>query len=231
MSEIINTVKELFKSKNVLEIGGPSFLFNTDLPIYKIAHNVDCVNYSSNTIWEGVIREGKNFEFRKNKTGFRYILEATSLYKIKTSTYDCLISSNCLEHIANPIRALKEWKRVLNFNGLLLLILPKKESNFDHRRPYTTFDHIVADYINNTDEDDLTHLDEILKLHDLNLDPPAGSIENFKSRSEDNFNNRTLHHHVFSIELIKQMLNFLSFEIINMSESENDLFSLAIKRL
>ena len=167
----------------------------------------------------------------KNKTGFRYILESTNLYKIKTSTYDCLIFSNCLEHIANPIRALKEWKRVLNFNGLLLLILPKKESNFDHRRPYTTFDHIVANYINNTDEDDLTHLDEILKLHDLNLDPPAGSIENFKSRSEDNLNNRTLHHHVFSIELIKQMLNLLSFEIINMSESENDLFSLAIKRL
>ena len=32
-------------------------------------------------------------------------------------TYDVLLSSHTLEHIANPLRALSEWKRIVGDDG------------------------------------------------------------------------------------------------------------------
>jgi len=77
----------------------------------------------------------------------------------------------------------------------------------------------------------MTHLDEILALHDLALDPAAGDIEQFRLRSLDNFNNRTLHHHVFDFPLIKRMLEYANFEIINMSQSGTDFFAVAVLKI
>ncbi len=76
---------------------------------------------------------------------------------IDKNSYDFLLSSNNLEHIANPLRALKEFYRILKPGGILLITVPVKEKNFDHNRQYTSFEHILLDYIKNTQEDDLTH--------------------------------------------------------------------------
>ena len=94
-------------------------------------------------------------------------MDATDLNKIPDLSYEFILSSNCLEHVANPIKALKEWVRVLKGDSLILLVLPSKEYTFDHNRPITKFKHLIEDYNNDTKESDLTHLDEILKSHDL----------------------------------------------------------------
>jgi len=127
-----------------------------------------------------------------------------------------LIASHILEHIANPLLALKEWKRLIKSNGIILLILPWKNNTFDHKRNVTTFEHLLEHYINNTDEHDLSHLDEILKLHDLAMDPPAGNIAQFAERSKKNYENRALHQHVFDFGLILQSLHFFDFAVLNL---------------
>src|SRR5713226_8445532 len=71
-----------------------------------------------------------------------------------------------------------------------------KDHTFDWRRPVTTLEHMISDYENQTAEDDLTHVDEILKLHDLSRDLPAGTPEQFRARSLNNSAVRALHHHV-----------------------------------
>lgn len=218
------------ENKKGIEIGGPSMHFKTRLLIYQKVEDLDVVNFSNNTVWEGPIRPGRNFNYIENKNGFQFISDATDLAQIRSNTYEFLLSSNCLEHIANPIKALLEWKRVIQAGGALILVLPNKASNFDHKRPFTTFEHILADYNNNTTEHDLTHLDEILALHDLSMDPAAGNIESFKQRSLDNFNNRTLHHHVFNMVLIKTMLDHIGFDVIETTETSTDFFALATKR-
>ena len=38
---------------------------------------------------------------------------------------------------------------------------------------------MLDDFSHDTQEDDLTHLPEILQLHDLSMDPPAGMRNNF----------------------------------------------------
>jgi SAM-dependent methyltransferase len=223
--------RSLVKNKYGIEIGGPSALFKTVLPLYQFVGGLDGVNFSRDTVWEGNIEEGNNFSYYYKKSGHQFIADATDLSGIATAQYDFLLSSNCLEHVANPIKALTEWKRVIANDGVMILVLPNKESNFDHRRPFTKFEHLLDDFTRDVGEDDLTHLDEILALHDLPMDPPAGDLEHFRERSLKNFHNRTLHHHVFDVPLIEQMLDHVGLEIVDMTTTKTDFFALATKNL
>jgi SAM-dependent methyltransferase len=221
--------QSFLKNRKGIEIGGPSTLFKTMLPIYQVIESLDAVNFADNTVWEGSIPTGRTFNYIKDKKGFQFISEATNLDQINSSTYDFLLSSNCLEHIANPLEAIKEWKRIIKDGGFILLVLPNKENNFDHNRPVTTFEHLLDDYKNKITEHDLTHLDEILALHDLSMDPPAGNLEEFRLRSLDNFNNRTLHHHVFDIPLMTKILEYYELEVVKTSITKEDFIALGRK--
>ena len=217
--------KELVNSKSGLEIGGPSRMFakNGYLPIYPFIQSLDGVNVSNNTLREENLNEGSSYKFG-DKTGFQFIGEGTDLGIIPNGSYDFVLSCNNLEHIANPIKAIVEWKRVMNDQGILLLILPRKESNFDHRRTVTKIDHLVKDYQSNMAEKDLTHLDEILKLHDLSRDPQAGSFEQFKKRSLNNLENRGLHHHVYDQMLLRDIATYAGLKPILKFSSSTDHF-------
>ena len=155
------------------------------------------------------------FKYDKNRiAGKQYISEATDLKYFKSETYDFIITSHVLEHIANPLLALLEWIRVLKEEGILLLVLPHKNGTFDHKRNVTTMSHLLEDFKNEIEENDLTHLPEILNLHDLNLDPGIDNMIAFKYRSEKNFENRGLHHHVFNTSLVVDILNFSNLQIL-----------------
>ncbi len=213
------SVSELISHRRGIEIGGPSIaVFGRRglLPMYPIIGSLDNVNFGSKTVWEGSVQEGQTFLFdRSRPPGFQYIREATELSNIPSATYDFLLSSHTLEHTANPIAALHEWLRILKNDGVVVLVLPHKEGTFDHRRPTTTLDHMKADFDRNVDEHDLSHLPEILKLHDLSLDPAAGDLENFKARSLSNFENRCLHHHTFTALSAATLLNHLGLKIVS----------------
>ncbi|OBJ50239.1 bifunctional 2-polyprenyl-6-hydroxyphenol methylase/3-demethylubiquinol 3-O-methyltransferase UbiG [Mycobacterium sp. 1423905.2] len=226
---IYQRYRAAIEGKSGIEIGGPSTLFKTVLPLYQAVNVLDGVNFATDTIWEGNISAGEAFRYYHTKSGRQFIADATDLSGIESERYDFLLSSNCLEHVANPLKALLEWKRVIKDSGVMILVLPNKDSNFDHRRPVTKFEHLMDDYRQNTQEDDLTHLDEILALHDLAMDPPAGDLEQFRSRSLKNFQNRTLHHHVFDRGLMEQMLDFAGFETLDITTTRTDFFSLATK--
>jgi SAM-dependent methyltransferase len=205
--------RELFQDKSGIEIGGPSAIFN-QLSIYSSMKSLDGCNYSTSTVWEGQIKEGEMYR-AGDKTGYQYIAEASDLSKISDNKYDFLISSHCLEHCANALRTVKEWVRVVKPGGIVLMILPNKNFTFDHNRSITSFEHLVDDYNRNVGEDDLTHLDEIIKLHDLAMDKQAGRKEEFKSRSLNNLANRCLHHHVFDLDLLEKSFDFCGVTTIH----------------
>lgn len=218
------------RGKIGLEIGGPSRVFSYIMPVYPVASQVDGVNFSTDTIWEGKILTGLTYKYYAKKRGRQFISEAAELRLIEDDKYDFLLSSNCLEHVANPLQAVFEWRRVLKSNGALILLLPYKDGNFDHRRPFTSFQHILQDYEQKIGEDDLTHLDEILELHDLSMDAPAGTSEQFRQRSLQNASSRTLHHHVFDLGLGRKMLQYAGFDVRDATQEEGDLYFLALKK-
>ncbi|MES1219188.1 MAG: class I SAM-dependent methyltransferase [Bacteroidota bacterium] len=210
----------LFRNKKGLEIGGPSALFSLKgyFPVYLFANGIDGVNYSNQTAWEGNINEGKNYHYY-NKTGYQFIKEATDLSGIADESYDFILSCHSLEHVANPLKAIAEWTRVLKPGGYFVLVLPDKRYTFDVNRPYTTMDHLVSDFKQNTREDDTTHFKEILSLHERKKDDGLGAGETLEERLTANITHRYAHHHVFNFELINEILNYFSFKKIYQQEA------------
>ena len=71
---------------------------------------------------------------------------ADHLPMLDDQSEDFILCSHLMEHLADPIRALKEWWRILKPGGLLLLILPDRRFTFDRMREVTTLDHLVQDH-------------------------------------------------------------------------------------
>lgn len=215
-AESFTALRVSLQDKIGMEIGGASSVFKERgiFPIYPIATRIDNCNFGGETIWEGTIKAGQTFQFNSGKPpGKQYIAEATALGCIPSESYDFILSSHVLEHTANPILALTEWVRLLKDRGLLVMLLPHKEGTFDHRRPVTTMQHLIADFEVGMAEGDLTHMPEILALHDLKRDPEAGDSAAFKARSERNFENRCFHHHVFDTQLAVRLVDHMGLQI------------------
>jgi SAM-dependent methyltransferase len=196
-----------------IEIGGPSAPFRAGdvLPLYDEVGSLDNCNFAAETVWS---THDAEFKFSDSRpAGKTYVCEGSDLRMLQTGSFDFVLSSHNLEHFANPVKALYEWKRVLRPGGALVLVLPYYRDTFDHRRTPTSVDHMFADYESHTDEDDLTHLAEILAKHDLSRDPAAGSPEQFRERSTNNLQHRCLHHHVFDEQNSRELLERAGFQI------------------
>jgi SAM-dependent methyltransferase len=205
----------LVKDKAGLEIGGPSLVFRdwyAPLPIYKAVASLDNCVFSRKTVWNSHL---DSYAFRSDKAPGRTIFcDGSDLSVLADDSYDFILSCHNLEHIANPVKALREWQRIARPGGGLILVLPNYAKTFDHRRKPTTVSHMLDDWNQDTREDDLTHLPEILQLHDLSMDPPAGTKEDFRQRSLDNFTNRCLHHHVFDETNSRELLSQIGMQVL-----------------
>ncbi len=215
----ISSIAELSLSlsgKVGLEVGGPSSMFGDRglIPIYRVAARLDNCFFSGENVWRTTSDQSVFFHFHKNKTpGKQYIGEASDLSMFADDTYDFILSSHCLEHVANPIKALLDWKRVLKSGGVLVFVLPHKDGTFDRRRPVTTLQHMVDDYDGGVDESDLTHVEEVTALHYYGPGEKAGARAELEAQARDNFTHRTLHHHVFDTNVAIELVEHAGFSI------------------
>ena len=203
-----NILKEITYNKQGVEIGGPS---STGTVIYENASGIDNVIFSKQTIWSN---HDEDYNYYKNKKGKVIINDAVNISHIQNEYYDFCFSSHSLEHIANPLKAINEWLRIIKNDGYLIIIVPEKSHCFDHKRNYSKFSTLLLQYEKNVGEDDLSTLPDILKNHDLSMDLPAGDLGNFTKRSLDNINNRCLHHYVYNDELLMEICNYFKCNFI-----------------
>jgi SAM-dependent methyltransferase len=221
-------MRPYFAGKMALEIGGPSSIFtrNRLIPIYPYLASLDACNFSARTLWSST-DEARIFGPLLKR---QFAAEATLLAGVADETHDLVLASHVLEHVANPLCALREWRRVLRPDGVMLVILPHQAATFDCRRPISTLEHLVADEAGGIAENDLTHMDEILALHDLALDPPAGTPEQFRARCLRNAEVRGMHHHVFSPELLVKVFDLLEMRVLALAvERPHHIIALAQK--
>lgn len=200
----------------VLEIGGPSGVFAAGglLPVYPAAARVDNVQFAAATHWHDLDERASDFAVDGTTVGRQFIADDPDLSWIADATYDAVISSHVIEHFANPLRALAAWQRVTRPGGVLLMVAPHHEGTFDRRRPVTPLDHIVEDHRTDIGEDDLTHLDETLRLHDFSRDV-AQDRAAWQDARRRNAETRVLHHHVFSTGSLLAMLQHAGLTIID----------------
>ena len=189
-----------------VEIGGPS---TSGTIIYENSTSMDNIIFSKDTVWS---RHTDVYNYYYNKTGKVIINDAVNISLVKNECYDFCFSSHSLEHIANPLKAISEWLRIIKTGGHIIIIVPEKSVCFDHKRDYSKFITLLSQYEKNIGEDDISTLPEILSKHDLSLDPQAGDLGAFTKRSLDNFNNRCLHHYVYNDELLMEICNYFNCE-------------------
>ena len=199
-----------------LEIGGPSRFFGRDgsLPLYPLAASVDNCTFAERTVWHDANEEGRTFSYDESRpSGRQYILDATDLDGIEDESYDAVLASHVIEHVANPLRALAEWRRVLRAGGALVLVVPHREMTFDHHRPVTELEHLLDDLEREVGEDDPTHVEEFVELFDLDRDPVLRTRAELAARTAGFVENRCIHHHVFDSALVVRLLDCAGFEL------------------
>jgi SAM-dependent methyltransferase len=198
----------------VLEIGGPTRGFDDGglVAVYPVAGSVDNAQFAARTAWHD-LEPASDFAPGGVRRGRQWIVEGGDLSGVPDATYDAVMCSHVIEHIADPIGALGAWRRVARPGGHLLLVAPHRDGTFDRRRPITTLEHLVADHARGVGEDDLTHLDETLALHDFALDLPQERAA-WEAARRDNLNTRLLHHHVFSTPSLLALLDRAGLELL-----------------
>jgi SAM-dependent methyltransferase len=192
----------------VLELGGPSGCFGVGaaLPVYPLLKRIDGVQPIARTIWHKLDSDAGNIVEGRRK-GDLYITDDLELRMLPDAAYDAVLCSHVIEHIANPLRALLAWRRVSGTGRHLLLVAPHMAGTFDHRRPVTSLSHMVDDFQADTQEDDLTHLDEFLLFHDATRNVRGQADDDFVADLQDNVRTRLLHHHTFTTASLLRLLD------------------------
>lgn len=126
-------------------------------------------------------------------------------------TFAFILSEHMLEHLANPVKTLKEIERVLKTRGVLFLFLPHKERTFDRFRERTALQHLLNDYELNTPDSDTTHLADFREnVISKNLLP-----EHYNHLTDEELiNSGSLHHHVWVETDMAELLTHLGWQIL-----------------
>lgn len=204
-----------------IEVGGPSRMFSSvgPIPVYPFAAKIDGLNFTAETVWASGLGEDKPYVYEGKALGRQFLREASHFADMESSSYDFVLSSHVIEHLANPLRGLQEWRRVLRDDGILILVAPHLEATFDQKRPVTTIEHMLEDFGNDVGEDDTTHIAEVLELHDFERDPWVESREKFRERCDNNANVRGVHHHVFDTETLVRLVDLASYSILTVEHA------------
>jgi SAM-dependent methyltransferase len=212
----------------VLEVGGPTRAFDAGglVPVYPVAAGVDNVQFAARTAWHD-LGPAEDFAPGGVRRGRQWIVEGGDLDGIPDGAFDAVVCSHVIEHLADPLGGLAAWRRVTRPGGHLLLVAPHRDGTFDRRRPVTTLGHLVDDHARAVGEDDLTHLDETLALHDFALDVPQDRAT-WEAARRDNARTRLLHHHVFSTPSLLALLDHAGLELLDAeTRFPHDIYVLA----
>ena len=83
------------------------------MPLYELLGSCDNVDWARRTIWADRKKEATEFAPEGKVLGREYFSDAGSGTSVPEKTYDVIMSSHVLEHLANPVRAIKDWMQHL----------------------------------------------------------------------------------------------------------------------
>ena len=205
--------KKSFLCKTGLEIGGPSFLWRRQIPIYKWAKKIDNYDYSESAVRHLEGRGSNKFQYFLHKKGTQFI-GSEDFSSIPAKAYDFVILRDVLEHTANPLKLLWSIREKITTGGAIVVVTPNKLGTYDYARPDTSFRHILEDFIADRGEDDNYHFQELKELLHDHIAPDYNTRDELNEIIDRNYENRRAHHHVFSLEVLSRCCSEAGFRTV-----------------
>jgi SAM-dependent methyltransferase len=87
-------------------------------------------------------------------------LDVDKLATVDDGSFDAVVASHIVEHLADPVGLLAEVHRVLRPGGRLVLLLPDRHHTFDAGRAPTTLAHVLDEHRRGVTEVDEEHIRE-----------------------------------------------------------------------
>jgi predicted SAM-dependent methyltransferase len=141
-----------------------------------------------------------------------YVTDATNLFFAADETLDFVCSSHVLEHVANPLKAIAEWKRVIKKMGIIYAGVPDKRFTFDRGRHRTPLSHLIEDYQKDVDQTDRTHIADFTEkcgeeiAHLLSREQFVGHLRNSPESR--------VHHHAWIEDDVKEIFEHMGLKIL-----------------
>ena len=186
-SSDIDALQNRLQDLHVAQIGGTTRSFFDEAP--------NLVRFNTHD-W----RSGDN---SRDSSDYVRIEAGTSL-PWQDASFDVVASRHALEHISNPVAAIKEWMRILKPGGVVYVSVPDRRKTTEHVRELTPLKHFVADYENDVPEFDPTHEEEIMQ---------AG----VGIQKHDKYEIPFIHYHTFEPGNLAELLKFCGLEVMPLS--------------
>ena len=93
--------------------------------------------------------------------------DGEKLAKFKGNSLDFIIANHFFEHCLDPIGTLINMNKKLHKDGVLYMAIPDKRYTFDSERPLTTYNHLLAEHADKTNQKfRREHTEEFVRLGD-----------------------------------------------------------------
>ncbi len=150
--------------------------------------------------------------FHNTDVAFNRKLDAQTFAGITDAAFDFVISAHVLEHLQDPVGAIRATMRVLRTGGIALIALPDMRHTFDRARPPTTLDHLLADARDGGAGTRLqAYMDHVLYVHPLlTNDPPFPPAEAQRHAQQISRANMDIHYHAWTVDTFLEQLNRLA---------------------
>lgn len=125
--------------------------------------------------------------------------------------FDFFIANHFIEHVANPIRFLRDLSSVMKSGSILFLTVPNKEYTFDKKRGLTENEHLWQDYINNETNISDEHIEDFVLNTGDKIGLPATPSE--RKKIFNMHRGRSIHVHVWNRFSFDNFLNWINYKL------------------
>lgn len=133
-------------------------------------------------------------------------LDVEGFAKLDGLSFDFVIASHVLEHLANPIGTLNQIFAILKPGGVAVIAIPDMRFTFDRHRPLTPFEHVWGDYINKTTASSDEHYVSFLRSAAPHVFKEPADLQHHIDRARE----RREHSHVWTSDSFKEMMSISS---------------------
>lgn len=141
--------------------------------------------------------------------------DAQLLTTVPDESINFILTSHVLEHCEDVILTTKNWVRALKRDGIMLTIVPEMTETFDKKRPCTTWQHLVLDYVLGAKVSRFEHHIEYLRHVDNITGQEA--VDSALTRTQENTN---IHFHAWTQQAQTEMMVNLA-EIFDLKIEES----------